>query len=185
MGCTKSKPPRVTFLSREDLEILKSHTKFDDNEILEFYKAFKEHCPDGRLTPEKFISMYKMFFWKGNAKLYCEHVFRTFDTDQNGYIDFKEFILAVYVTSTGTPEEKFRSAFRMYDVDGNGVIDQDEMSSVMQAIYGMMGEGANWADERAKFIFIQMDENFDGQITEDEFLRGCLQDEELSKMLVV
>ena len=188
MGCTKSKP-HVTFLSREDLEILKSHTKFDDNEILEFYKAFKEHCPDGRLTPEKFISMYKMFFWKGNAKLYCEHVFRTFDTDQNGYIDFKEFILAVYVTSTGTPEEKFRSAFRMYDVDGNGVIDQDEMSSVMQAIYGMMGEGAKnpgyWADERAKCIFVQMDENFDGHITEDEFLRGCLQDEELSKMLVV
>ena len=188
MGCIKSMP-QVTFLSREDLEILKSHTKFDDDKIIELYKAFKEHCPDGRLTPEKFISMYKMFFWKGNAELYCEHVFRTFDTDQNGYIDFKEFILAVYVTSAGTPEEKFRSAFRMYDVDGNGVIDQDEMANVMQAIYGMMGEGAKnpgyWADERAKCIFIQMDENFDGHITEDEFLRGCLQDEELSKMLVV
>ena len=182
MGCIKSKP-RVTFLSREDLEILKSHTKFDDDKIIELYKAFKEHCPDGRLTPEKFISMYKMFFWKGNAELYCEHVFRTFDTDQNGYIDFKEFILAVYVTSAGTPEEKFRSAFRMYDVDGNGVIDQDEMANVMQAIYGMMEEGAKnpgyWADESAKCIFIQMDENFDGHITENELLRGCLEDEEL------
>ena len=193
MGCVKSKTrfssSYVRVRHRDDLKTLKSHTKFDDEKIIELYKAFKEHCPDGRLTPEKFISVYKMLFWKGNAELYCEHVFRTFDTDQNGYIDFKEFILAVYVTSAGTPEEKFRSAFRMYDVDGNGFIDQDEMANVMQAIYGMMGEGAKnpgyWADERAKCIFVQMDENFDGHITEDEFLRGCLQDEELSKMLVV
>ena len=29
----------------------------------------------------------------------------------------------------------------------------------------------------------KMDENNDGQLTQDEFLKGCLQDEELSKML--
>ena len=29
----------------------------------------------------------------------------------------------------------------------------------------------------------RMDENGDGHLTEDEFLSGCLQDEELSKML--
>ena len=29
-----------------------------------------------------------------------------------------------------------------------------------------------------------MDENSDGDPTEEEFLRGCLQDNELSKMLV-
>ena len=188
MGCIVS-TYAFKYLSGENLEFLKASTGYDESTIKQMHKMFMKDCPNGRLTPKKFIDLYKLFIWKGNAELYCEHVFRTFDTDQNGYIDFKEFILAVYVTSTGTPEEKFRSAFRMYDVDGNGVIDQDEMSSVMQAIYGMMGEGAKnpgyWADERAKCIFVQMDENFDGHITEDEFLRGCLQDEELSKMLVV
>jgi len=39
------------------------------------------------------------------------------------------------------------------------------------------------AEERAKSIFAKMDENGDGQLTQDEFLKGCLQDEELSKML--
>jgi Ca2+-binding EF-hand superfamily protein len=37
---------------------------------------------------------------------------RTFDTDHNGYIDFKEFLLAIDVTSSGCPEEKLNWAFR-------------------------------------------------------------------------
>ncbi|KOB77443.1 Uncharacterized protein OBRU01_04066, partial [Operophtera brumata] len=135
-----------------------------------------QDCPNGRLTPAKFVDMYKMFFPSGNAVEFCDHVFRTFDMDKNGYIDFKEFLQAIHVTSSGTPEEKLKWAFRMYDVDGNG------------AIYDMLGacssnRPADSAEERAKNIFAKMDENNDGQLTQDEFLKGCLQDEELSKML--
>ena len=56
--------------------------------------------------------MYKLFFPSGNAEQFCDHVFRTFDTDKNGFIDFKEFLLAIDVTSAGTPEEKLKWAFR-------------------------------------------------------------------------
>ena len=38
--------------------------------------------------------------------------YRTFDTDKNGSIDFKEFLLAIDVTSNGCPEEKLNWAFR-------------------------------------------------------------------------
>jgi Ca2+-binding EF-hand superfamily protein len=88
----------------------------------------------------------------------------------------------------------------MYDVDGNGVIDQDEMTKIvqvtiflciiiiiLQAIYDMLGAGSmkptDTAEERAKNIFNRMDENNDGTLTEEEFLKGCLLDDELSKML--
>lgn len=59
---------------------------------------------------------------------------------------------------------------------------------LFQAIYDMLGacssnRPADSAEERAKNIFAKMDENNDGQLTQDEFLKGCLQDEELSKML--
>lgn len=51
--------------------------------------TMQQDCPNGRLTPAKFVDMYKMFFPSGNAEEFCDHVFRTFDMDKNGYIDFK------------------------------------------------------------------------------------------------
>ena len=186
MGCVEGKQ-NSKFLSGENLEFLKSYTRYDEATIKQFHKNFMKDCPTGQLTPDKFIDLYKMFIWRGNAEQYCEHVFRTFDTDQNGVIDFEEFLLAMYVTSSGTAEEKLTWAFKMYDVDGNGTIDPDEMLKVVQAIYGMRREDAteptSVADERARKIFLRMDENGDGQLTEEEFLRGCLEDDELSKLL--
>ena len=186
MGCIES---RYGFknLSDRNLEFLKANTGYDESTIKQSHKRFLKEFPNGRLTPDIFIDLYKRFIWSGNAEQYCEHVFRTFDTDQNGVIDFEEFLLAMYVTSAGTAEEKLTWAFRMYDVDGNGFIDPDEMLKVLQAIYGMLHEDAtkptSAADERAKKIFRRMDENGDGQITGEEFLRGCLEDDELSKLL--
>ena len=186
MGCVVSRY-NFKYLSGKNLEFLKANTGYDESTIKQSHKIFIKECPNGRLTPDKFIDLYKQFVLRGNAEQYCEHVFRTFDTDQNGCIDFKEFLLAMYVTSAGSAEEKLTWAFRMYDVDGNGTIDPDEMLKVVRAIYGMRCEEAteptSVADERARKIFRRMDENGDGQLTEEEFLRGCLEDDELSKLL--
>lgn len=68
------------------------------------------------------------------------------------------------------------------------VVVLQEMTKIVQAIYDMLGNSSSsrppdTAEERAKSIFARMDENGDGKLTEEEFLKGCLQDEELSKML--
>merc|ERR1712110_277245 len=144
----------------------KTNTHYDEDTINEWYKGFKQDCPDGHLDSVSFMKIYSKCFPTGNAGEFCDHVFRTFDTDKNGFIDFTEFLLAIDVTSAGTAEEKLKWAFRMYDVDGHGVIDQDEMTKIVQAIYDMLGAGAtkptDSAEERAKNIFTTMDENGDG-----------------------
>lgn len=173
-------------LSKEDLEYLKARTSYDDSTIKKWHKGFRIDCPSGHLTPRKFVEMYKLFFPNGNAQEFCDHVFRTFDTDQNGYIDFKEFLLAINVTSAGSPTDKLKWAFKMYDVDGNGVIDLDEMIKIVQAIYDIKedsGKLAGTPEERAEEIFARMDANNDGSLTEEEFLNGCLNDKELAKLL--
>ena len=86
-----------------------------------------EDCPDGELTKAQFVEMYNRIFPGGCADKFSEIIFRTFDTDRSGTIDFREFMLALHATSNGTPEEKLAWAFRMYDVDGNGSIDFNEM----------------------------------------------------------
>ena len=47
MGCIKSKQG----LTQEDLDFLRAHTRYDENTIKEWYKGFKQDCPNGRLTP--------------------------------------------------------------------------------------------------------------------------------------
>ena len=97
----------------------------------EWYKGFLEDCPNGELSKEHLVEIYSQIFPGGNSEKFAEHVFGTFDTDRSGTIDFREFMLALHVTSCGTPEEKIRWAFRMYDIDGNGMIDITELKRLV------------------------------------------------------
>ena len=99
-------------LSREDLDFLLSHTAYNEATITGYYEGFMTDCPAGKLSPSTFCQMYSKCFPAGNAKEFCDHVFRTFDTDKNGVIDFKEFLLAIDVNCSGNPEEKLSWAFR-------------------------------------------------------------------------
>ena len=77
--------------------------------------------------------MYAQFFPGGNPEEFCRHVFRSFDKDGSGSIEFKEFLLAINITSNkGNPKDKLNWAFDMYDIDGNGTIDKSEMESIIK-----------------------------------------------------
>ena len=101
-------------LSKKKLEFLKAQTRYDENTINNWYKGFIQDCPNGKLTPAKFVEMFQILLPSVNAEQFSEHVFRTFDTDKNGYINFIELLLAIDVTSAGTAEKKLKWAFRLY-----------------------------------------------------------------------
>ena len=62
---------------------------------------------------QAFMHVYGSSFMSANTKEFCDYVFRNFDKDNNGYIDFKEFLLAIHVTSCGSAEDKLNWAFRL------------------------------------------------------------------------
>merc|ERR1712109_368373 len=174
-------------LSKEDIEFLTYHTHYTEDTIVEWYKGFKQDCPDGHLTREAFMKIYSKCFTGGSAQDFCDHVFRTFDSDKNGFIDFKEFLLAIDVTSSGSPEQKLNWAFRMYDVDENGMIDLNEMTRLVKSIYKVSQNkrkgSSDTAEQRAANIFKKMDVNSDGVVTREEFVTACLEDANLMQML--
>ena len=183
MGAKKSK----SSLETEELEYIMKHTNLDRNTVKEWYAGFLTDCPTGKMTQEQFFDMYKMMIPEGNTEKFCKHVFRTFDADNNGYIDFLEFLLAINITSTGKPEEKLKWAFKLYDVDGNGSISQYEMTKVVKSIYAMLGpfipQSDNDAEEKAKVVFQKLDTDGDLVLSEDEFVQGCMKNKELKSLL--
>ena len=130
--------------------------------------------------------MAKALPGKKSAGKMEKHVFRIYDTNNDGYIDFTEFMLMFFIMSNGTPEDVFKSIFRMFDVDSDGTITQKEMTKLIKDIYSLLKEedpDLAAKDFVAKSAFAEMDANQDGKVTCAEFIAACLGQDEFSKML--
>ena len=125
------------YISKEDLQHLIQNTRYSEQELRwillhksiswwlifpptfwisfwrEWHQNFREECPEGILDKEKIMKIYDEISPFGNSKDFVDHIFRIFDKDGDGTIDFKEFMIATDLTTSGTPEEKLRWAFKV------------------------------------------------------------------------
>jgi len=169
----------------EELSELVENTHFDGKELKKWYAGFIRDCPTGALNKEQFINLYSGFYESGNASKFAAHVFRTFDNNGDGTIDFREFISSLSVTTRGTLEEKLQWAFHIYDIDGDGFITQNELFSIVKAVQKMVGaiDDASITKTKMTKIFNKMDKNHDSQLSLEEFITGAKEDETLVYML--
>merc|ERR1712240_18365 len=175
-------------LRDEDVAALSETSGLEPVQVREAFNGFIEEHPKGRMKPKDFSEMMTKAMPKKDASKMQKHVFRIYDSNNDGYIDFIEFMLIYHIMSDGTPEEVLGKIFRVFDVNGDGHITKKEMTRLVKDMYGLIkAEDPEAKPEAliAKSAFTEMDADGDGKITTEEFINACLSQDELSKMLAL
>ena len=102
----------------DDIKYLQRNTRYNENEIRDWYSGFMDVCPSGQLDRDSIMEMYSMP--RRNAQMFVNQMFRLFDRDGDGTISFREFVVATNITTCGSAEDKLKWAFKLYDKDESG-----------------------------------------------------------------
>ena len=132
-GSKKNVPPKPPKLKSKDLKFLAKQTGMSKDDINGIFDQFAENNPDAVLDKNEFTRLY-MELRPEPAELIDEiagYVFECFDTDDNGTVNFNEFMVAYAMTSRGEPEDKLDFAFDLYDIDESQTLNRSELRAVL------------------------------------------------------
>jgi calmodulin len=103
------------------------------------------------------------------AEAELKEMIKEIDTDNNGTIDFPEFLtMMARKLQDSEGEEEIREAFKVFDKDGTGFISAAELRHVMTNL------GEKLTDEEVDEMIREADVDGDGQVNYDEFVKMML-----------
>jgi len=183
MGSKHGKP----VLGEKDRSELSRASGLSKEEVSEKFEAFMKDHPDGKLTKRDFREMMSQALMKKDVSKLENHVFRVYDTNNDGSIDFVEFMIVFHILSDGSPEEVLAKLFRVFDVNSDGNISNKEMNRLVGDLDGLLqtSNRKTSKDLIATNAFNEMDSNKDGLVSCQEFVNAVLGQEEFSKLLTM
>ena len=76
---------KVRKLTDDEISYYETKTLFTGHEILQLHKAFRRYCSsDASVGREQFVDMFSNYNKSAKALLFLDHVFRTWDWENNG-----------------------------------------------------------------------------------------------------
>merc|ERR1711862_835083 len=182
MGSKNGKP----VLRDEDVVSLAKTSGLGDKEIRDAFESFIKEHPNGKMKPKDFRDLMSSALPKKDASKMEKHVFRIYDTNNDGHVDFVEFMVVYTIMAGGSETEILTKIFRLFEVNSNGVISKKEMSRLVNDMYGLLKKddpNISAADLIAKSAFAEMDKDEDGKVSLQEFLTACQAEKDFSKLL--
>ncbi|KAK0137828.1 Guanylyl cyclase-activating protein 1 [Merluccius polli] len=151
----------------------------------QWYRKFMTECPSGLLTYYEFKKFFGLKNLSASSDAYAKTMFSTFDMNDDGYIDFMEYVAALSLVLKGEVQQKLRWYFKLYDVDGSGCIDRDELLLIIKSIRAIHPSltADMSAEDFADMVFDKIDVNGDGELSYEEFTEGIQNDEMLRRTL--
>ena len=185
MGCSSGKP----VLTEYDKDYIANQTSATRAEVTARYEEFLKTHPSGCISKVEFSNMIRTCYPGVQTEALEKHIFRMYDRNSDGFIDFKEFMVLLYIMSSGTPEQNLEQIFRIFDINGDGTISWKEMQNIVTDLFQIFSNEDNPEQASneaiASMAFDEMDSDLDGNITQEEFIKACLNHETISTMLAM
>ena len=120
---------------------------------------------DGKITQAELLKGLQSKIKSDTLEQDVATIYKNIDMDNNGYIEYEEFVRAAVSKEKFLNENVLRFAFRYFDKDGSGEITFNEIEEVFKQSIA----DKNKVHESLKKIISEVDTNGDGVISFDEF----------------
>ena len=116
---------------------------------------------DGEISLDELILCLKTLYPPEEAKKRAIDIFREIDFNNDGSINFSEFLTVNLQKEKLLNEDMLRKAFNLFDIDGNGYITIDELKETLNL---NLNNQLDWKD-----LVGEVDKDGDNQINFEEF----------------
>ena len=125
---------RSIFTDQDVTEFIETNG-LDEVHVREQFRRFMNNHPDGFMKPIDFRQMIKTAYPSVDATKLGKLVLRMYDTDNDGVVDFTEFMVVNNIMSCGTPEEVLERILKAFDKNHDGMISKEEMERIVKKLY--------------------------------------------------
>eukprot|EP00472_Partenskyella_glossopodia_P006715 CAMPEP_0197541126 /NCGR_PEP_ID=MMETSP1318-20131121/66987_1 /TAXON_ID=552666 /ORGANISM="Partenskyella glossopodia, Strain RCC365" /LENGTH=191 /DNA_ID=CAMNT_0043100267 /DNA_START=833 /DNA_END=1405 /DNA_ORIENTATION=- len=149
----------------------------DFKEIQEYYDVFEkmDRNKDGKLDKKEFLQGLKV----DKNKEWWGRTFDLLDDDGDGYIDFRVYLIGMAFANKDLDNETvLATVHKIFDKDGDGYINLEEFEAILVNAYS---SDELFTKESVKKIFRECDDNGDGKIAVDEFIKYAKKHPELNE----